>query len=58
MEQVFREAAFLDLFQKLYHTDAWLDGSATASILATLNDYFADYQAFIDPSNYKRCVSP
>lgn len=54
VDAIFVEQPFLDLFQKLYHTQDWEDGSATASILATLNDYFHDYERYIDPSNYKR----
>lgn len=55
VEAIYKEQAFLDLYHKLYHTQDWEDGSATASILATLNDYFHDYERYIDPSNYKRC---
>ena len=54
VEAVFKEPVFLELFDKLYHTKDWEDGSATASILATLNDYFHDYEKYIDPANFKR----
>jgi len=49
-----QDAPFMELFHKLYHTPEWVDGSATASILATLNDYFQDYEHFVEPSNFKR----
>ena len=55
VELVFKEAAFLELFHKLYHGSEWQDGSATASILATLKDYFQDYSVFIDASYFKKC---
>ncbi len=58
VDAVFKEQAFLDLFHKLYHTPEWEEGSTTSSILATLNDYFHDYERYIDPSNYKRCTLP
>lgn len=54
VEGVFKEPPFLELFQKLYHTDDWLDGSVTSSVLATVNDYFQDYQSAIDAANFKR----
>jgi hypothetical protein len=54
VDVIFQEAPFIELFQKLYHTPDWVDGSATGSILATLNDYFQDYERFIEPSNFKR----
>lgn len=51
---MFKEQAFLDLFQRLYHSEEWVDRSTTSSILATLKDYFQDYEAAIDASNFKR----
>lgn len=57
VEAIFKETAFLDLFHKLHHSKEWEEGSTTASILATLNDYFHDYEKFIDPSNFKRYAS-
>jgi len=54
VDVIFQEAPFTELFHKLYHTPDWVDGSATASILATLDDYFHDYETFIEPSNFKR----
>ena len=54
VEAIFGEAAFLELFHKLHHSREWEEGDTTASILATANDYFHDYEKFIDPSNFKR----
>lgn len=51
---IFQESALLDVFHLLYHTEEWTSGNATATILATLNDYFHDYERFIDSSNFKR----
>jgi hypothetical protein len=58
VDAMFQDAPFMDLFHKLYHTPEWVDGTATSSILATLNDYFQDYEHFIESSNFKRYAAP
>jgi len=53
---VFSDAAFAELFHKLYCSEEWQSGETTHSILATLGDYFEDYETLIEPSWFKRCV--
>lgn len=54
---IFADAAFAELFHKLYCSEEWQGGVTSASILATLGDYFEDYETLIEPSWFKRCVT-
>jgi hypothetical protein len=53
---IYADAAFADLFHKLYCSEEWQGGVTTASILATLGDYFEDYETLLEPSWFKRCA--
>ena len=52
---IFADTAFAELFHKLYCSEEWQSGVTTQSILATLGDYFDDYETLIEPSWFKRC---
>ena len=54
VNSIFADTAFLELFSKLCCTDEWKQGAVTASILATLEDYLADFQHMLDESFFKR----
>jgi exocyst complex component 3 len=54
VNSIFADQAFMELFHKLYCSDEWLSGSTTASIIATLGDYFDDYEKLIELSWFKR----
>ncbi|BDA50552.1 Exocyst complex component 3 [Coccomyxa sp. Obi] len=51
---IFADTAFAELFHKLYCSEEWQSGVTTQSILATLGDYFEDYETLIEPSWFKR----
>ncbi|KAK9812960.1 hypothetical protein WJX72_006516 [[Myrmecia] bisecta] len=51
---IFSDTDFAELFHKLYGTDEWKAGVITGSILATLGDYFGDYETLIEASFFKR----
>ena len=53
---VFGDAAFAELFHRLFCSEDWQGGRATASILATLGDYFDDFERCLEPSWFKRCA--
>lgn len=53
---IFSDAAFAELFHKLYCSEEWQNGETTLSILATLGDYFEDYETLIEHSWFKRCM--
>mmetsp|Transcript_19085 Transcript_19085/g.53180 ORF Transcript_19085/g.53180 Transcript_19085/m.53180 type:complete len:779 (+) Transcript_19085:187-2523(+) len=42
------------LLGKVYITPEWLSGSVTGTLVATINDYFADLQSWVDASFFKR----
>lgn len=54
VSSIFADHAFMELFHKLYCSEEWLSGSVTASIIATLGDYFDDYEKLIEQSWFKR----
>ena len=56
MGAVFGDAAFAELFHRLFCSDDWQSGTATSSILATLGDYFDDFERCLEPSWFKRCA--
>ena len=57
MGTVFGDAAFAELFHRLFCSADWQSGATTASILATLGDYFDDFERYLEPSWFKRCAS-
>ena len=54
---IFGDTAFAELFHRLYCSAEWRAGTLTASIVATLSDYFADFQSLLEPSFFRRCVA-
>jgi hypothetical protein len=46
----------VDLFSKLCCSDDWKQGTVTASILATLGDYLADFKRMLEEAFFKRCA--
>ena len=51
---IFGDSALAELFQKLYCSEEWQQGTATGSILATLGDYFDDFRTLLEPTFFKR----
>ena len=54
VKSMFSDTAFLDLFNKLCCSDDWKQGTTTASILATLADYLADFKRMLEDAFFKR----
>lgn len=54
VKSMFSDTAFLDLFNKLCCSDDWRQGTSSASILATLADYLADFQRMLQHAFFKR----
>lgn len=54
VKSMFSDSAFLDLFNKLCCSDDWKQGTTTASILATLADYLADFKRMLEDAFFKR----
>ena len=55
VDSMFALTDFAALFFKLYGSPEWSGGEVTASILATLGDYFEDYKQGLEPSWFRRC---
>ncbi|KAK9827315.1 hypothetical protein WJX81_003676 [Elliptochloris bilobata] len=53
---IFGDSALAELFQKLYCSEDWQQGTVTGSILATLSDYFDDFKQLLEPTFFKRLV--
>lgn len=54
VKSIFSDTAFVDLFSKLCCSDDWKQGTITASILATLGDYLADFKRMLEEAFFKR----
>jgi hypothetical protein len=54
---IFGDSALAELFQKLFCTEEWQQGTITGSILATLGDYFDDFKQLLEPTFFKRCAA-
>lgn len=54
---VFADPAFADLLSRLYASDEWRSGAATASVLATLEDFLRDFERWVLPPFYRRHAS-
>ncbi|KIY92823.1 hypothetical protein MNEG_15140, partial [Monoraphidium neglectum] len=52
--EVMRDAGLGDQFGRLYSHSDWVAGTTTATILATLQDYFGDISTFVEPGFAKR----
>lgn len=53
---VFSDPGFGELFGRVACTDAWLTGTVTGSILATLDDFFQDFEQWLQRPLYMRMV--
>lgn len=53
---IYSDPGFADLFPRLYCSEEWRSGGAPASIVATLEDFLADYQRLVEPGFYRRCA--
>ena len=58
VKSIFSDTAFVELFNKVCCSDDWKQGITTASILATLGDYLADFKRMLEEAFFKRWVHP
>lgn len=54
IEMMYSDAGLLDQWRKMYCSNEWLSGQTTATILATIGDYFNDITTFVEPGFCKR----
>lgn len=53
---MFNDPGMANNLKAMFMSSDWLTGTVTATVLATIKDYFEDLQVFVDPSFYKRLV--
>ena len=54
VDDVYSDPGFAELFGRVGCTDAWLSGTVTGSVLATLDDFMSDFQTWLKPEMYRR----
>eukprot|EP00877_Chromochloris_zofingiensis_P004011 jgi/Chrzof1/13610/Cz08g04030.t1 len=54
VDLIFADTGMAELLKKLCTHAEWLNGTTTATIIATINDYFLDVGTFVEPSFSKR----
>ncbi|CAK0787040.1 hypothetical protein CVIRNUC_010256 [Coccomyxa viridis] len=54
VSSIFSDAAFLELFHKLFCSEDWQQGTTTDSILATVGDYLEEFEHLIEAFWFKR----
>eukprot|EP00879_Flechtneria_rotunda_P007701 GHRR01008074.1.p1 GENE.GHRR01008074.1~~GHRR01008074.1.p1 ORF type:complete len:855 (+),score=308.81 GHRR01008074.1:359-2923(+) len=54
VDMMYSDAGLLELWRKMYTSSDWLAGTTTATILATIGDYFNDITTFVEPGFCKR----
>ena len=54
VSSIFSDAAFLELFHKLFCSKDWQQGTSTDSILATVGDYLEEFEHLIEAFWFKR----
>ncbi|GBF89218.1 exocyst complex component Sec6 [Raphidocelis subcapitata] len=52
--EVMRDAGLAEQFGRLYAGQDWASGATTATVVATLKDYFGDVSTFVEPGFAKR----
>lgn len=56
VEVVFSDPGFGELFGRVACSDAWVGGTVTGSVLATLDDFFQDFERWMQRSLYLRLL--
>ena len=54
VSSIFSDAAFLEVFHKLFCSEDWQQGTTTDSILATVGDYLEEFEHLIEAFWFKR----
>eukprot|EP00878_Enallax_costatus_P028845 GHUV01031195.1.p1 GENE.GHUV01031195.1~~GHUV01031195.1.p1 ORF type:complete len:391 (+),score=148.69 GHUV01031195.1:342-1514(+) len=51
---IYSDAGLVDQWRRMYNSQEWLNGTTTATIRATLEDYFTDVSTFVEPGFCRR----